>query len=174
MALALLAGLGLLPACADDGGGDGDEAGTTDGDTGDSGDTGDTDGGEVPALYGVPNLDDDDQNGKADWTEPPSAADNDLSEWSLPPAVVAAAGEGGSVEIGLSGDANDVRFWLDGSPLLGNVGTADSAAASSRCPATTCGSRTSSSGPRPPPRASASTSPWTRSATGPSTPTSRA
>ncbi|MCA9699570.1 MAG: hypothetical protein KC431_18735, partial [Myxococcales bacterium] len=125
--MALLAGLGLFPACADDGGGDGDgdEAGTTDGDTGDSGDTGDTDGGETPALYGVPNLDDDDQNGKADWTEPPSAADNDLSEWSLPAAVVAAAGEGGSVEIGLSGDANDVRFWLDGSPLLGNVGTAD-------------------------------------------------
>ncbi|NVB36323.1 hypothetical protein G6O69_00670 [Pseudenhygromyxa sp. WMMC2535] len=133
----------LLTACSDDGGGGGDEVdtgtgesaeegseaesgegneGAETGDAGDTGDTGDTGEEAPPGLYGVPNLDDDDQNGQADWDDPAFDADNDLTDWSLPEAAVEAAGEGGSVELLVEGDVDQLRFWLEGEAILGQVG----------------------------------------------------
>ncbi len=69
---------------------------------------------EIEALYGQPNIDDDDENGVSDWDDGGSADDNDLAELVVPAGV-------GELSITLSGAG--IRVWLDGAVLLDETTT---------------------------------------------------
>ena len=73
---------------------------------------------------GAPNVDDDDSNGKADWTDAPFGGDNDLVEFALPGWYVAALAEGDSVALSLSGEVEWVRLWRGEAVALGHSGGA--------------------------------------------------
>jgi hypothetical protein len=92
------------------------DSGATDGTT-----TGEPDG-ELEPLFGVPNHDDDDGNGNRDWFDYPFAGDNDLNVFVLPEWYLSAVGPDHTVELSLSGDLNQLRFWLDGQLALGDDG----------------------------------------------------
>jgi len=103
----------------DPSGGSGGSVGT-DGET--SGGEGST-GGEAGALgdlYGMPNVDDDDSDGQADWRQPPFAADDDLTSFSLPDWYVDALGEGDRVELTLGGEGEQIRLWRGDQVVLGD------------------------------------------------------
>ncbi len=79
-------------------------------------------GGEAGALadlFGVPNLDDDDSDGQADWRQPPFDGDDDLTRFTLPEAYLQGLGEGDSVELTLSGEGEQIRFWRGDEVVLG-------------------------------------------------------
>ena len=63
-----------------------------------------------PGVIGVPNLDDDDQDGTVDWNRTPGD-DNDLTTFTI------AAGSK-PVKMSLSSGADDVRIWRDGAVVL--------------------------------------------------------
>ena len=72
---------------------------------------------ELGTLYGVANIDDDDENGVVDWEDGGSATDNDLAELVIPSGV-------GDVEVTLTGAG--LRVWYDGALLLDETTTAAS------------------------------------------------
>jgi hypothetical protein len=130
--LPVLAAAGLLvPGCKDDGELVDDDVDTTTGaDTGDDVDPGGTGTGEdestggedevvfeLESVFGVPNLDDDDENGTADWYELPFDGDNDLSALHVPGVP-----EGYTVEMTLAGDLEHIRVWRGGSDFIGHGG----------------------------------------------------
>ncbi len=61
-------------------------------------------------LYGVPNVDDDDQNGEVDWDDAGVDGENDRALLEL--------GADGPVELTLAGDVDVVRIWRDGDIVL--------------------------------------------------------
>lgn len=70
-------------------------------------------------LIGVANIDDDDQNGTADWDDAdPLADDDDRPRLALPAALFEARGEGGQIELSLSGDLEAVRVYGGGQLLV--------------------------------------------------------
>ncbi len=69
-------------------------------------------------VFGIPNLDDDDRNGVADWDDQSVVDDDDLTRWSLPMRIRDAIVEDGSVELRLA-DPSHVRFYRDGVIVLG-------------------------------------------------------
>ncbi len=85
------------------------------GDTGDSG----VNAWDLQPVYGVPNLDDDDQDGTADWDQAGVGADNDLAPLLIPAALRAGVAAGESLELTLAGETDGIRIWLDGEILLG-------------------------------------------------------
>ncbi len=134
--MALSVGL-TLGACGDDGGGAVDDGADTDDGTEVTGDEGDPTTGE-PSLdgtttgdvdppppeimwefedvYGVPNLDDDDENGQLDWNQLLFPAEDDHSIIALP--VVS---EGHSIELTVAGPMVDqARLWFGESGLVGS------------------------------------------------------
>lgn len=75
-------------------------------------------------VYGVPNLDDDDENGNDDWSDPLFADDDDLASLTLPTSILELVPAGGDVELSLTGATNDVRLYRNGELVLGgNAGT---------------------------------------------------
>ena len=104
-------------------GGTGDTGGPGEtGDTGDTGEptTGDSGGEEVLApVIGVPNLDDDDENGKTDWQDQQPVGDNDVGTFALPAWYVEQLQAGERVELALAGEVDSVRFWQGGVVVLG-------------------------------------------------------
>jgi hypothetical protein len=131
--LPVLAAVGLwAPGCADDDDdGKAGEVGTTGADTGDDVGPGGTDTGtdestddggepvmlELESVFGVPNLDDDDQNGTVDWFELPFEGDNDVSALH-----VSGAPEGYRVEMTLLGDVEHIRVWHRAGDFIGHGG----------------------------------------------------
>jgi hypothetical protein len=120
------------PGCADDDDdGKAGEVGTTGADTGDDVGPGGTDTGtdestddggepvmlELESVFGVPNLDDDDQNGTVDWFELPFEGDNDVSALH-----VSGAPEGYRVEMTLLGDVEHIRVWHRAGDFIGHGG----------------------------------------------------
>jgi hypothetical protein len=104
--------------------GDPDDTGPPPGDTGDTGETGDptTGGGtedELAPVVGVPNVDDDDQNGQADWQDAGAAGDDDIAAFALPGWYVGQLQAGDRVELSLAGEVDQLRFWRDGAVVLG-------------------------------------------------------
>ncbi len=74
-------------------------------------------------LVGIANIDDDDENGTDDWADAdPAAIDDDRSALSLPAALFAARGEGGTIELSLSGDLDALRVY-GGGQLLADAAT---------------------------------------------------
>jgi protein-arginine deiminase len=143
----------LAVGCSDDGGGEtgaatggttppsptGDTTadeptGAATGDTGTAGETGDSDpttgetgdpvDDEIPPIFGVPNLDDDDQNDKQDWFDADFMADDDVAVFRLPPGYVATLQPGERVALELAGELDAVRFWRGGAIALGHTGDA--------------------------------------------------
>jgi hypothetical protein len=135
----LAVGVGAaLGACGDDGGGpaqdgsEGSDAGTTQGDTTTTGTTvaegssttGDADTGppeiewEFDHVYGVINIDDDDQSGASDWYQVVFDAEDDHSVLPVPPVP-----EGHTVQLRMVGDLQNARVW-DG-PQRFAVGSGD-------------------------------------------------
>ena len=136
-------------ACGDDAEGDGEAAGTGgedstgadttgmpdptqgDGDGSTSGSTGAETGGEVfdpesfvlSDVYGVPNLDDDDEDGRMDWLQFVFDGDNDVSVLEVPGVP-----DGYAVELNASGNVADFRVWQGETFAIGvaDDGTADS------------------------------------------------
>ena len=91
-------------------------------DTGDTGEstTGDTgEDGVLAPIVGVPNLDDDDENGQADWLDSAPDGDNDVGSFALPAWYTAQLQAGDRVELSLAGETDQVRFWRDGAVVLG-------------------------------------------------------
>jgi hypothetical protein len=119
------------PGCKDDDDGRADDMGTTGSDTGGdvdpdegtgTGEVDDTGGGEpvvfeLEAVFGVPNLDDDDENGTPDWYELPFEADNDVSALEVPGAP-----DGYTVEMTLVGDLEHIRVWHGSGDFIGHGG----------------------------------------------------
>lgn len=115
-----VASLGLFSGqgCKND---DGNEsAGTGDGD----GDTeGDGDGDselepwEFGPIYAVPNLDDDDGDGKRDWLQPVFDGDDEPGSLVIPAASYVS---GETIRLTLSGELTGIRFWQDGNHVLGS------------------------------------------------------
>ena len=76
-------------------------------------------------LIGVPNLDDDDENGKYDWYDAPFPDDDDLHEFVIPADAFRAFGSEDRMELRLQGPIGpSIRFWHNGVPVLGHDGQA--------------------------------------------------
>lgn len=91
---------------------------------GDSGETGETGDPDTPpaAVWGIPNIDDDDSDGTADWEQRGAASgDDDLARLLLPEAL-----RGGHLVLSDAGSA--VRIWHQGTVLVGETATGDLAA----------------------------------------------
>lgn len=139
----------LVPiACGDDGGDGGDasatatagsstaaatessgaaastsDAGSGSGASSSGGTTGGVDDAFEP-LYGTPNVDDDDKNGKADWGEAVFAADDDIFDFTLPAWYLGLLAPGDKVEIAITGELDHVRLWRGDQVALGHTGDA--------------------------------------------------
>jgi hypothetical protein len=66
-------------------------------------------------VYGVPNVDDDDDEGRRDWLQYVFAEDDDVSVLAVP-----ALPEGHVVHATISGDTEKVRVWSDTDVLVGS------------------------------------------------------
>lgn len=90
----------------------------------DSGDSGD-DTGDPPSriddVFGVPNLDDDDRDRVADWSQLGEASgDNERAGLRIPASLLApATAKGGSFSLTLRSGQEDLRVWSEGSVVLG-------------------------------------------------------
>jgi len=122
----VVASLGLIASAGcknSDDGNEGAELGTDSGETADgtgdeSGDTGDgLSLWEFEPLYGVPNLDDDDQNGKSDWLELVFEEDDEVGTLVIPETAYM---PGDSVRLSLSGGLDTFRLWHNGKHVLGS------------------------------------------------------
>jgi protein-arginine deiminase len=114
----LAAGLLLLTACV--AGGDDGEPGGGGGGGGGGGKADDATRGwlAVADVYGVPNLDDDDENGTADFRQPGFDTDDDRTTLGLTGEMLAALPEGHALELTLAGDA--VRVSQGAAAVLGD------------------------------------------------------
>ena len=88
-------------------------------------------GGATMAVYLVPNVDDDDENGVADWLDPPFEADDDLATLVVSDVLAAPASSAGVV-LELSGETDAIRIWLEGTAVLGATGGGERPAAGGR------------------------------------------
>lgn len=99
--------------------GPGETGETGPGETGDPTTGGADEGGALGPVVGVPNLDDDDQNGQDDWQDEVADGDNDIGTFALPGWYVDALAAGDRVELSLTGEVEQVRFWQGGAVVLG-------------------------------------------------------
>ena len=75
-----------------------------------------------PGLVGIPNLDDDNENGRKDWDEDELLSEeNDLASLTLKTEVFRGIKRGQRVYLVLEGDQSDMRLWRDGKVALGKV-----------------------------------------------------
>ncbi len=75
-----------------------------------------------PGFVGIPNLDDDNENGRVDWDEGELLAEeNDLASLWLKADVFTGVKEGQRIYLVLGGDQGDLRLWRDGRVALGKV-----------------------------------------------------
>jgi len=81
---------------------------------------------EFDDVFGLPNWDDDDENGDDDWYQSPFGAENDLSSFVITKDQLELLGPGHSVELRLAGETDEIRFWREGEPdpVLGSGGGA--------------------------------------------------
>jgi len=102
-------------------GGSGDETGEAES-SGSGAEVFDAEAWTVDDVFGVPNLDDDDDNGTADWFELLFDGDDDVTVMDVPGAPA-----GYTVELAASGRVEDFRIW-DGETFaigVSNDGTSD-------------------------------------------------
>ena len=69
----------------------------------------------IPDVFGVPNLDDDDEDGVADWKQAAFAADDDRPPLGLTPEMLDALPDGHALALSLAGDA--VKLSQAGAPV---------------------------------------------------------
>ncbi len=73
---------------------------------------------EFQDVFGIPNLDDDDQDGQEDWDDPPDD-ENDRVPFTISQELVDALDAGGAIKLTLSGDTDDIRVYQNGNLRLG-------------------------------------------------------
>ncbi len=79
-------------------------------------------GGEYPGLVGIPNLDDDNENGEVDWEEAALVeGENDLSSFTLSAALFRGLQRQQRIRMVLEGATSAIRVWRDGEVVLGKV-----------------------------------------------------
>jgi protein-arginine deiminase len=116
--------IALSSACAAGGDDDDDIAGdddTADDDDAAGGDDDDTNNSTwaFADVFGVPDLDDDDESGLRDFDQAPFAADDDGSVLTLPGALLGALPAGDEVALSLTGEANAVKVWMGNQLVVG-------------------------------------------------------
>jgi len=74
---------------------------------------------DISAVYGVPNLDDDDGNGMEDWNQPGLEGEDDFIAFTVTGADRELLEAGESIEVSLTGDTDNIRVWVDGVLALG-------------------------------------------------------
>ena len=75
-----------------------------------------------PGLVGIPNLDDDNENGEPDWDEAELLSEeNDLASLWIRPDVFRGVKRDQEIYLSLLGDALDIRLWRDERVALGQV-----------------------------------------------------
>lgn len=70
-------------------------------------------------INGVPNLDDDNADGTADWVQPLFATDDDASTLVLPAMDLGLLPAGGDVQLTLTGDVTGVKVYQGGLHVVG-------------------------------------------------------
>ena len=68
---------------------------------------------ELDGVFGVPNIDDDNDNGTRDFNDEGARGDNDLAELSIKDLI-----RNGKLVLQLTGDLENLRVWADGDVLL--------------------------------------------------------
>jgi protein-arginine deiminase len=115
----------LVGACGGAGGGGDDTQQNPDGGAGDGSIEPDAPVGPTwtfADVDGVPNLDDDDETGAADWTQAPFAADDDYSKLTLSAETLTLVPAGTDVQLALTTGSADVKIYKDGQLVLGAGG----------------------------------------------------
>jgi len=79
----------------------------------------------IPNVYGVANIDDDNENGTVDWDDASgdTSGDNDLATFSLPPELFTGMGEESKLKLSFDTPNADVRVWRDGEVVLDHENT---------------------------------------------------
>jgi hypothetical protein len=73
-------------------------------------------------VFGVPNIDDDDLDGSADWFEDGLAkGENDFSQFEIPASVTTAVPSGHRLDLVLDGAGEEIRLWYQGNVVLGDA-----------------------------------------------------
>lgn len=75
---------------------------------------------EFADLFGIPNLDDDNQDGDEDWGDGLVEEENDLVPFLISQELVDSIDEGGSLRMTLAGDVDDIRVYQNGNLRLGD------------------------------------------------------
>ncbi len=70
-------------------------------------------------VFGLPNLDDDNEDGDEDWSDGGIDEENDFTTFAISQEIVDSLGDGESIRLTLSGDTDDVRIWQNGNQRLG-------------------------------------------------------
>lgn len=121
----VVAGLSLVGPAGCNKGDKGDDDAADNADEADDTDT--TDEGETGAevewtfgpVYGAPNLDDDDADGKTDWLQVVFDGDDEVYALTIS-AEQAASVNDGSIRLTLAGDLDNVRLWHGNDHVLGS------------------------------------------------------
>ncbi|MBK9069793.1 MAG: hypothetical protein IPL79_02105 [Myxococcales bacterium] len=74
---------------------------------------------DIPGVFGVPNLDDDDANDVADFFQPWWAGDDDASLVVLAASDLALVGEGETLTLMLEGEAAAIKIYFGDTQILG-------------------------------------------------------
>ncbi len=75
---------------------------------------------EFDDVFGIPNLDDDNEDGDEDWGDKGVEGENDFVPFSVSQEIVDSLEDGESIRLTLDGDVDDIRVWLNGSVRLGD------------------------------------------------------
>ena len=75
----------------------------------------------VADIVGIPNLDDDNGNDRADWEDESIDEDDDVVTVSFVEGTFPRLGNGHSMRFTLRGDRDDIRVWHAGRVVLGNT-----------------------------------------------------
>lgn len=108
-----------ISACKDDDEGSSDDAAEAD-TTGETGETGAELEWSFEPVYGAPNLDDDDEDGKRDWLQGVFIGDDEVYAFTIPDALIEALGEGEQIRLTLTGDLDTLRVWRGNEHVLGS------------------------------------------------------
>ena len=63
-------------------------------------------------VVGVPNLDDDNEDGTVDWNTVDWESENDMAQFVIPAGLLDNLNEGAQLELAFGGDTENVRLWL--------------------------------------------------------------
>lgn len=75
---------------------------------------------EFEDVFGIPNLDDDNEDGDEDWGDNGVDEENDYVSFTISQEIVEDLGDGESIRLTLEGDVDDIRILQNGTVRLGD------------------------------------------------------